>query len=101
MCGVFLISFPNDNKKQNTNNISEPNNNVIEEDLIDYDSAYETAISLYGGEGKVIEVKEEQSKFIIYVKDNNGNIQNTFNMDRKTGVISEESNIKTFSTNSN
>lgn len=95
--GVYFIVNNNSDNNENIDNNSDNNINTDHSDntekpeiIIDCDSAYETAVSLYGGEGKTIEVKEESNKFIIYVKNSNGIIINTFNMDKKTGLISEE-----------
>ena len=106
--GIFFSIF-NDNKKANTNNennnnqgtVNDPeveNNqeidtnigNVYEDVTVDYDTAYNIALSLYGEEGTIIELKEDSNKYTIYVKDTSGNIKNTFNMDKKTGAIEEE-----------
>ena len=45
---------------------------------------------VYGGENKEVEVKEEKDKYIITVFDSvNDKKLNTFEMDKKTGVITE------------
>jgi len=100
--GLFVISL-NSNNNESSNN-HDTNNNLnsrpepeIESEVMDYDSAYNFASSLYSEEGKIVELKEEDDKFIIYVKNTTGDILNTFNMDKKTGIISEEAIISSSS----
>lgn len=99
--GVIAIGFtdkekPNDSPEINNNNSESDNshsnnsNIILDENGIDYDNAYAMAESLYGGNGNTVELKEEEDKFIIYVKNEKGIVLNTFNMDKVTGSISEE-----------
>lgn len=101
--GIFLIivgltSYFIINKNYENNPPSNPNNDVPSVDNgseepeivgLDYDSAYSLAVSLYGGENIIIEMTETENAYVVYVKGTDNSILNTFNMDKKTGVISE------------
>lgn len=88
----------NDSKKDDTsNNNDNGNDNKSEE----YNEVYEMVVALYGGNGKTVELKEEAEKYIIYVKNSSGKVLNTFDMDKKTGVISEQPFEEVTSSSSN
>lgn len=93
---------PDNNSNTNINN-DITNNDIInnedvsdDEDIFDieeslnYDSVYDMALSLYGGDGKVIEVEETDTEFVIYVKNTDGKIISILGMDKKTEIISEK-----------
>lgn len=93
--GIFFINLKTDNDKENNdsnikdNNASQDNSSNNSENA-EYNELYSTILSLYGGEGKSVELKEEDDKYIIYVKNENGELLNIFNMDKETGSISEQ-----------
>ena len=57
---------------------------------LDYNEAYNIAVSLYQYGDNTVEVEEKEDRFVIYVKNTEGEVVNTFNMDKDTGTISEE-----------
>lgn len=95
--GWFSISNENNNNNNNVSNKYDENygvDNDIKEESIDFNYVYELTNSLYGGEGKKIEIVEQDSLYIIRVKNvNTGQVLNEFSMDKKTGVISDSLQI--------
>lgn len=85
--GIVLIVL----KGKSSNIDYDAPSNEIDTSITDFDTVYGIAESLYGGNENVVEVVEEMDKFIIFVRNFEGYLLNTFNMDKETGTISEES----------
>lgn len=96
--GLIITSLNNKDKnpKPESGEIEKPDEEIEEPSDEDdgmsdeYREAYNTAVSLYQYGDNTVEVEEKEDKFVIYVKNPEGEIINTFNMDKKTGAISEE-----------
>jgi hypothetical protein len=82
--------LPGEIEEEQKEEVKEPDEQLHEQQPQTYDDVYDMAVSLYEYDGRTVQVEEKEDKFIIYVKNSNGDIINTFNMDKKTGVVSEE-----------
>lgn len=97
-CGIFF-SIGNINGKGNKQDkvdtpLKEEKPKPEEKD-ISYEEAVKIVESLYKEEGYTLEIKEEDTRFVINKKNENGDIVNTFYMDKKTGFFSEEAKPST------
>lgn len=59
---------------------------------LEYEEAYTIAITLYKTEENYIEVEDSENNFIIYVKNDKGQIMNIFELNKVTEEISEITN---------
>lgn len=82
----LILSY---NKKSNYDNV--PSSEIIIEDAIpSLDDVKSKMTDLYGGEGKVVEVREDNNNYIItIINSNNNRVLNIYEMDKQTGVIEE------------
>lgn len=98
-CGIFFgVGKDTSNNKNNSSNKNKPQDNEVKEPKekpLSYEEAVEIIESLYAEEGYTLEVKEEESRFVINKKNDNGEITNTFYMDKQTGYFSEEAKSST------
>jgi len=76
-----------DNKDKNETGEKIENPSGEEKIAIDYEYAYQTAVSLYGGEGRRIEVVDSDKEFIIYIHFDKSEGKLTYYMDKETGFI--------------
>ena len=101
LSGLYFTNLNDNNNKDsidnnNSNLTDDPNiDNIVENDnsYSGYDDVYQMAITLYGGKDKIIELKEEEKQYVIIIKDFSGNLLDTLNYDKETGVITGEPQI--------
>lgn len=86
LCTILIINNNKLNKKPNKNN--KPKENIIRE--LTYEEAKQKAVSIYKTNNTNVSVENTDDGYKITVRDIKTNkIQNTFNIDKKTGIISE------------
>ena len=88
--GITLLAGNNSNENNSKLEILE--NNDAEPPLmeaLDYNSAYDLAVSLYEYDGRIVELEEQEQDFVIYVKNSDGIVLNVFNINKETGDITE------------
>lgn len=97
-CGIFFSIGNTGSKSSKKDKVDTPQkeeNPKNEEKDISYEEAVKIVESLYKEEGYTFEIKEEDTRFVINKKNDNGDIVNTFYLDKKTGYFSEEAKSST------
>ena len=88
---ITQIYHPSDKNDKNDNK-----NQVVSDDKNGYTYDYAVKISnqLYKTDNTIVEVTEEDKEYVILVKNKDNNeVMNKFKLNKKTGIISEDTQV--------